>query len=199
MFRPPLPDDGCRQIAVICDPRTASISDALGTIYAPYERMRKLLAIIVFGMAATASAQPNTYYPQNRQPQTEERYAPQNKLGEVRLEGYRGRAYIALPQTGRDTDYLELRAGRARVQLDNVEVRFADGRVINTGDRGIVEPFQGRVIDLPRHSAAVTAIVPTYRTLNRRGVARLEVYAVPEHDRWRAERDSRDYRWRRRY
>lgn len=193
---------------MICDVGTPSISDEAGTEYATYERMRKLLAIIVFGMAATASAQPNTYYPQNRQPQTEERYSAQNKLGEVRLDGRRGRAYIRLPQTGRHTDYLELRAGRARIQLDNIEVRFADGRVINTGDRGVVEPFQGRVIDLPRHSAAVTAIVPTYRTLNRRGVARLEVYAVPEHDRWRADRryrdnnrdyrDYRDDRWRRR-
>ena len=164
-----------------------NITEEIGIVYATYVRMRKLLAIIVFGVAATASAQPNTYYPQNRQPQTEERYAAQNKLGEVRLDGYRGRAYIRLPQTNRQTDYLELRAGRSRIQLDNVEVRFADGRVI----------------DLPRHSAAVTAIIPTYRTLNRRGTAMLEVYAVPEHDRWRADRNyrygDRDYRDNRDY
>ncbi len=142
--------------------------------------MRTIITSILLACAATASAQPNANLPQNRQPQTEERYQPRNRLANVRLDADRGRSYIQLPRTGRRLDYLELRAGRTRINILDVEVRFADGRVIHTGDRGIMEPFEGRVIDLPRNAAPVVAIVPHYRTLGRRDVARLEIYGVPE-------------------
>jgi len=154
--------------------------------------MRNIIAIILFGMAATASAQPNRYLPQNRQKQTEtERYEPRNQLADVRLDPSGGSAVIQLPQTTRPIDYLELRAGRAAITLVDVEVQFADGTSMHTGDRGRVEPFEGRVINLPRHSSSVVAVVPTYRTWSHRG-ARLQVFGVPEHHGWRAAR-----RWNR--
>lgn len=152
--------------------------------------MRKLLALILFGSAATASAQPippNANLPQNRQPQTEERYQPRNQLADVRLDDRRDRAYIQLPRTGRQLDYLELRAGRVRINLIDVEVRFANGQTIHTGDRGVMEPFEGRVIDLPRRASPVIAIVPHYRSLGGRRDARLQVFGVSQHvtRRWR--------------
>jgi hypothetical protein len=157
--------------------------------------MRTILAIILFGMAATASAQPNANLPQNRQPQTEERYQPRNQLADVRLDAGRGRAFIRVPQTTRPLDYLELRAGRQRIQLDDVQIRFADGTSIRTGDRGVIEPFQGRVVNLPRRSSAVTAIIPTYRTLGRHYAdARLQVFGVPQHFYGTRDRYDRDYR-----
>ena len=115
---------------------------------------------------------------------TEERYQPRNMLADVRLDSGAGRALIELPRTGRPLDYLELRAGRRGVTLDDVEVRFADGTSIRTGDRGFVEPFQGRVVNLPRRSAPVVAIVAHYRTDSYRGRGvRLQVFGVREH-RW---------------
>jgi hypothetical protein len=162
--------------------------------------MRNIIAIILIGMASTAYAQSNTYLPQNRQKQTEaQRYEPRNQLADVRLDPHAGRAVIALPQTQRPIDYLELRAGRMPITLVDVEVRFADGTSINTGDRGRVAPFEGRVINLPRHSAAVTAIIPTYRTAGRYRPARLQVFGVPEHNGVRAARSrwNIERTWRR--
>jgi len=120
------------------------------------------------------------YAPQNRQPQTEERYQERNKLADVGLAGYGNRAYVQLPQTGA-LDYLELRAGRTPVALRDVVVQFADGTSIHTGSRGVVEPFEGRVIDLPAGCAQVTAVIPEYETPGRG--AHLEIFGVPEH--WR--------------
>ena len=145
--------------------------------------MRKFLAIILLGMATTASAQPTHYRPQ-RQPQTEERYQEHNKLADVRLDAHRNRAYVQLRHNARRLDYLELRAGRAPINLVDVEVRFADGTTMRTGDRGVVEPFEGRVIDLPRRTSAVVAVIPHYRALGRRDVARLQIFGVPERARW---------------
>ncbi len=125
--------------------------------------MRTVLALILFGTAVTASAQPNANLPQNRQPQTEERYQPRNQLADVRLDDRRNHAYIALPRTGRQIDYLELRAGRVRINLVDVEVRFANGQTIHTGDRGVMEPFEGRVIDLPRRASPVIGSFLTIR------------------------------------
>jgi hypothetical protein len=60
---------------------------------------------------------------------------------------------------------------------------------MRTGDRGVVEPFEGRVIDLPRGASPVIAIIPHYRAdFNRRMVARLQVFGVPEHHRWTSRR-----------
>lgn len=117
--------------------------------------------------------------PQNRQPQTEPRYQERNKLAEVGLDCEQHRAVVQLPETGRPLDYLELRAGRTPFALRDVAVQFADGSVIHTGSRGIVEPFQGRVIDLPRGSAPVVAVLPTYQSFG--ASPRLEVFGVPEH------------------
>jgi hypothetical protein len=150
--------------------------------------MRNIIAIILFGMAATASAQPNRDLPQNRQKQTEsERYQARNQLADVRLDASGGRALIQLSPTTRPIDYLELRAGRTPITLVDVEVQFADGTSIRTGDRGRVEPFEGRVINLPRHSSAVVALIPTYRASSHYG-ARLQVFGVPEHHGRRAAR-----------
>lgn len=156
----------------------------------------RILTAFLFTTLATATAASaqgwrppaNANAPQNRQPQTEERYQRQNQLADVRLEPGRDRAYIQLPRTGRPLDYLELRAGRMPVTLIDVEVKFADGRSIHTGDRGRVEPFEGRVIDLPRRSAPVTAVVAHYRTARGRMPARLQVYGVAEHRRWYRDR-----------
>ena len=153
--------------------------------------MRTVLALILFGTAVTASAQPNANLPQNRQPQTEERYQPRNQLADVRLDDRRDRAYIALPRTGRRIDYLELRAGRVRINLIDVEVRFANGQSFHTGDRGVMEPFEGRVIDLPNRASPVIAIVPHYQALGRRADARLQVFGVSQH--------VTERRWYRRY
>ncbi len=142
--------------------------------------MRRLLALILFGTAATASAQPNANLPQNRQPQTEERYQPRNQLADVSLPLGRERTVIQLPRTGRQIDYLELRAGRAKFTLLDVEVRFADGRTMHTGDRGLVEGYEGRVVDLPRRSAAPTMMIVTYRTIARQP-SRLQVFGVRQH------------------
>ncbi len=153
--------------------------------------MRTLPALLLLATSATASADHLDWrtspasLPQNQQPMTEARYQEKNQLADVRLEAMRSRAVIQLPRTARALDYLELRAGRTAVRLDDVEVRFADGTSLHTGDRGLVEPFQGRVIDLPRGSAPVTAIIPHYQAANRFG-AKLEVFGVPEHFRtWR--------------
>jgi hypothetical protein len=154
--------------------------------------MRSLIVLstsLVLALSGTASAQqwqsPDRL-PQNRQPQTEERYQARNQLADVRLQPGRNRAYIQLPRTRQRLDYLELRAGRARLALDDVEIKFADGTSIHTGDRGVVRPFEGRVVNLPRRAAPVTAVVASYRTVGRRVPARLQVYGVPEHgpNRW---------------
>jgi hypothetical protein len=160
------------------------------------------LAALVMS-AGTAAADHQTYYPTtgqpqlvsptfrsgqmsprdlpwNQQPQTEERYQLRNKLTEVRLDGFRDRAYIQLP-VQRGLDYLELRAGATPIALTDVVVRFADGTEIHTGSRGIVEPFQGRVIDLP-HGSSPVALIPQYDLTRRRG-GRLEIFGVHEH-RW---------------
>lgn len=146
--------------------------------------MRILTTVLFMTVSTIASAQSwrsPANQPQNRQPKTEERYQPRNELADVRLEPGRDRAYIQLPQSGRQLDYLELRAGRMPVTLTDVEVKFADGRSIHTGDRGRVEPFEGRVIDLPRGSAPVTAVVAHYRTGRYRAPARLQVFGVRQH------------------
>jgi hypothetical protein len=123
--------------------------------------------------------------PQNQQPQTEARYQERNKLADVGLAGFNNRAFIQLPQTARALDYLELRAGRTPVALRDVVVQFADGSSIRTGSRGVVEPFEGRVINLPAGCSPVVAIVPEYDTPRDRN-ARLEVFGVPEHrNDWR--------------
>lgn len=151
--------------------------------------MRSLTTIVILALTSTASAQgwwhSPANVPQNDQPQTEERYQPRNQLADVVLAPGRDSAFIQLPRTGRPLDYLELRAGRTPVTLFDVEVRFADGTSIHTGDRGLVEPFEGRVIDLPRGAAPVTAVVAHYRTARYRTPARLEVFGVREHRRWR--------------
>lgn len=149
--------------------------------------MRRII-VPSFLLAFTATASAHTWRslakaPQNRQPQTEERYQPRNQLADVSLDPDRERAYIQLPSTGRALDYLELRAGRTRLDLVDVEVQFADGMSIHTGDRGIVEPFQGRVIDLPVGAAAATAVIPHYRTVGCWLPARLQVFGVREHAR----------------
>lgn len=149
--------------------------------------MRTLITTLFLATTATASAQsyrqpPNAKLPQNQQPQTEERYQPRNQLADVALDARRSRAYIQLPRTGKQLDYLELRAGRARVTLDDVEVKFADGTSIHTGDRGVVDPFEGRVIDLPNRASPVIAIVPHYRTPGHQA-GRLQVFGVAQH-RW---------------
>jgi len=148
--------------------------------------LTQLATILLLSFGSVASAQTwnppaNAGLPQNRQPQTEERYQPRNQLADVRLEPGRDRAYIQLPRTDRPLNYLELRSGRARFTLDDVEVQFADGTAFHTGDRGVVEPFEGRVIDLPRHTAPVTAVIAHYRTFNQRFGARLQVFGVREH------------------
>jgi hypothetical protein len=148
--------------------------------------MRILTTITFLTLSTVASAQTwrdPANAPQNRQPQTEERYQPRNQLADIRLEPGHNRAYVELPQTGRPLDYLELRAGRVPVTLIDVEVQFADGTAIHTGDRGRVEPFEGRVIDLPTRAAPVTAVVAHYRTARYRAPARLQVFGVREH-RW---------------
>lgn len=144
-------------------------------------------------MTATAAAEHRSYSersapayssyslrdaPQNRQPQTEPRYQELNKLADVGLAGYGNRAFVRIPQTG-PLDYLELRAGHVPVALRDVVVQFADGTFIHTGSRGVVEPYEGRVIDLPRGHAPVIAVMPEYDT-PARGAARLEVFGVPE-------------------
>jgi hypothetical protein len=152
--------------------------------------MRILTTLLFLTASTAASAQgwrSPANAPQNRQPQTEERYQPRNELADVRLEPGRNSAFIRLPQRGRPLDYLELRAGRMPVTLTDVEVRFADGRTIHTGDRGRVEPFEGRVIDLPRGAAPVTAVVAHYRTARARMPARLQVFGVRQH-RWNRDR-----------
>lgn len=163
----------------------------------------RILTTVLFAslsLATAASAQTwrppaNANAPQNRQPQTEERYQPRNQLADVQLDPRRDRAYIRLPQTGRPLDYLELRAGRVPVTLVDVEVKFADGRSMHTGDRGLVEANEGRVINLPRDASAVTAVIAHYRTSYRRAPARLQVFGVREH-RWdRDRRFDRDRRW----
>jgi hypothetical protein len=113
---------------------------------------------------------------------TEERYQPRNQLVDVRLEAGRGRTRIDLPRTGRPIDYLELRAGRTAVTLDDVVIHFADGTSMQNGDRGLIEPFEGRVIDLPRGSSAAIAITARYRTATWRIPARLQVFGVNEHN-----------------
>jgi hypothetical protein len=164
--------------------------------------MRSLLTIsCILGLSAgVASAQPwNPYNPSQQrrtQPQTEERYQARNQLTTVRLEPGRNRAYIQLPRTGRPLNYLEIRAGRMRVTLDNVQVLLEDGTTIDSGDRGTVEPFEGRVIDLPRSGARPKAIIAQYRTENHRRGARLTVFGVPEH-RGYAERTRPTDFWRR--
>jgi hypothetical protein len=118
--------------------------------------------------------------PQNRQPQTEERYQQRNKLAEIGLVANNHHAYVQLPQYGRSLDYLELRAGRTPFALRDVVVQFADGTSLRTGSRGVVEAFEGRVIDLPHGCAPVVAVMPEYDAPGYRG-ARLEVFGVPEH------------------
>ncbi|HUS29729.1 MAG TPA: hypothetical protein VMZ53_14595 [Kofleriaceae bacterium] len=117
--------------------------------------------------------------PQNRQPQTEERYQERNKLADAGLSPYSNHAVVQLPQAGGSLDYLELRAGRTRVALRDVVVQFADGSTIHTGSRGVVEPFEGRVIDLPSGCAQVVAVMPEYETPGHG--ASLEVFGVHEH------------------
>ena len=122
--------------------------------------------------------------PQNQQPQTEERYQPRNKLADIGLAAYGNRAYVQLPQYNGSLDYLELRAGRTPVELRDVVVRFADGTSIHTGSRGVVEPFEGRVIDLPQGCAQVVSVTPEYAT--GYAGARLELFGVQEHrNDWR--------------
>jgi hypothetical protein len=147
------------------------------------------LLLLGSGVASAQSYPSNRSLPQNRQPQTEERYQQRNELADVRLDGGRDSAFIQLPITGQPLDYLELRAGRARLFLNDVEVIFADGSSMHTGDRGVIQPFEGRVIDLPHHASAVTAVIPHYQTFGYRRFARLQVFGVPEH---------RDRRWARR-
>lgn len=158
--------------------------------------MRILTTILFLTASTVASADQyrGRDYPQHRQPQTQERYQPRNQLADVRLDAGRGYAVIPLPQTRRPIDYLEIRAGRVPVTLVDVEVRLANGRIVNSGDRGLVEPFEGRVIDLPRGSI-VTAVTARYRTASHRRPARLQVFGVREQ---RAFRTPRDYnpRWR---
>lgn len=147
--------------------------------------MRTLTTLLFLAASSTAFAQPsNANLPQNQQPQTEERYQPRNRLADVWLEAGRNRAYIQLPRTARQLDYLELRAGRTRVTLIDVEVKFADGTSIHTGDRGIVEPFEGRVIDLPNRASPVVAILPHYRTAGHRIPGRLQIFGVASRGRW---------------
>jgi hypothetical protein len=152
--------------------------------------MRTLTTLLfALATASTAAAQPaNARLPQNQQPQTEERYQPRNQLADVALDPSRTRAYIQVPRTGGQLDYLELRAGRTRINLIDVEVKFADGTSIHTGDRGIVEAYEGRVINLPRRASPVIAIVPNYRTVGNRVAARLQVFGVREHGRWQSRR-----------
>lgn len=161
--------------------------------------MRSLTTVgILAALCATASAdhfrdrgggfqyqqqysQPSLRYaPQNRQPQTEARYQERNKLADVGLAGFGNRAFIQLPQYAGSLDYLELRADRTPVMLRDVVVQFADGSSIHTGSRGIVEPFEGRVIDLPAGCAPVTAVMPEYDTPRDRS-ARLEIFGVHDH------------------
>jgi hypothetical protein len=157
--------------------------------------MRNLITLATLAMTAgTAAADHQTFQPTretyvspsslpwNQQPQTEQRYQLRNKLADVRLDAFRHRAYIQLPMQG-DLDYLELRAGATPIMLRDVVVRFANGTEIHTGSRGVVEPFEGRVIDLPRNSAPVVAVIPQYETTRRRG-GQLEIFGVPEHH-WR--------------
>lgn len=154
--------------------------------------MRVLPALALLLVSATASADHRTIrfdddtwrtspsrLPQNQQPQTEARYQPHNQLALARLDGLRDRAYVQLPRYAGDLDYLELRAGSTPFALRDVEVRFADGSSLHTGSRGLVEPHHGRVIDLPRGSAPVVAVIPHYETTGRfRAPARLEVFGV---------------------
>ena len=134
------------------------------------------LATLAF--IASASISPRDL-PQNHQPQTEARYQEKNLLAQAALDCEHDRAYVQLPDTRRPLDYLELRAGRTAFALRDVAVQFADGSVIHTGSRGLVEPFEGRVIDLPRGSAAVVAVIPEYQSTGRS--AQLAVFGVPEH------------------
>ena len=162
------------------------------------QSLTTLTTILVLGLGGVASAQTwrtpaNANAPQNRQPQTEARYQPRNQLANVRLEPGSDRAYIQLPASNRPLDYLELRGGRTRFTLDDVEVMFGDGTSIRTGDRGVVEPFEGRVIDLPQHTAPVTAIVAHYRTSGR-WPAHLQVFGVREHNARRGYWRNRGYR-----
>ncbi len=147
--------------------------------------MRTLTTLAILATtAASASASPFISardLPQNRQPQTEARYQERNELAEVSLDCERDRAVVQLRQSARPLDYLELRAGRTPFLLRDVAVRFADGSVIHTGSRGVVEPFEGRVIDLPRGSAPVVAVIPSYQSMGTS--AQLEVFGVPEHGR----------------
>jgi hypothetical protein len=160
--------------------------------------MRTLATLAVLATTtATAAADPRVGYrsdwrttsaselPQNRQPQTEERYQERNQLAEVRLDAFRQRTVVQLPRYQGALDYLELRAGSTPFALADVEVRFADGTSLHTGSRGLVEAHHGRVIDLPRGSASVVAVIPHYQS---RGSARLEVFGVPEHRAWHAYR-----------
>ena len=151
--------------------------------------MRILPAVLLLATTATASADhlsddwrtSPANLPQNRQPQTEARYQARNQLANVRLDAARSHAYVQLPHTARHLDYLELRAGRTAFDLDDVEVKFADGSSLHTGDRGRIEPFQGRVIDLPAGCAQVVAVIPHYQTAGRFRAAQLEVFGVPHH------------------
>lgn len=153
--------------------------------------MRTIPALVILlATSATASADHASDFrtspanlPQNQQPQTEARYRERNQLADVRLDAAARRTYVQLPQSAQHLDYLELRAGRTAFQLSDVEVRFADGTSLHTGSRGLVEPFEGRVIDLPAGCARVIAIIPHYQTSNRFRGARLEVFGVPEHRR----------------
>ncbi len=129
--------------------------------------------------------------PQNRQPQTEPRYQMCNQLAVARLAAWEDHAYIELPGYARSLDYLELRAGATPIALRDVVVRFGDGSSIHTGSRGVVEPFEGRVIDLPRGGAPVVAVIPHYQAPVQRGHATLQVFGVPEHRVWRHGRDWR--------
>jgi len=143
---------------------------------------------IVFGATATVQASPSPgNLPQNRQPQTEARYQAKNQLAAVRLDASCDRAVVQLP-ANRHLDYLELRAGTTPFELRDVEVRFADGTSLHTGSRGLVEAHQGRVIDLPWHSAPVIAVIPQYQTARFRMPAQLAVFGVAEHHEWRASR-----------
>lgn len=120
--------------------------------------------------------------PQNQQPQTEARYQEHNKLVDIGLPAYSHRAAIQLPRVGRSLDYLELRAGRTPLMLRDVVVQFADGSTLHTGSRGVVEPYEGRVIDLPRGCAPVVSVTPEYDAYGYGGT-RLEIFGVPEHIR----------------
>ena len=152
--------------------------------------MRSLLnvtTILAIALPGIAAAQPSpAQLSQNHQPQTEARYQPRNELANIRLDPRRDRAYIQVPRTGRQLDYLELRAGRASFALDDVEVLFEDGTSLHTGDRGVLQPFEGRVVDLPHRTAPVTAVIAHYRSYGHRFPARLAVFGVPEHygHRW---------------